>query len=114
VVYDPVGGDQFDAALRATRPDGRVIVVGFAGGRVQQIPANHLLVKNITVMGLYWGAYLDFAPEVLTGSLATLLGWYGEGSLRPHVSHVLPFAEAAAGLELLRSRKSTGKIVVTT
>ncbi|HQU67074.1 MAG TPA: NADPH:quinone oxidoreductase family protein [Albidovulum sp.] len=113
VVYDPVGGDQFDAALRATRPDGRIIVVGFAGGRVQQIPANHLLVKNITVMGLYWGAYLDFRPKVLTGSLATLLGWYGEGSLRPHVSHVLPFTQAAEGLELLRSRKSTGKIVVT-
>lgn len=113
VVYDPVGGDQFDAALRATKADGRVIVVGFAGGRVQQIPANHLLVKNITVMGLYWGAYLDFRPEVLTGSLATLLGWYGEGSLRPHISHVLPFAQAAEGLELLRSRKSTGKIVVT-
>lgn len=113
VVYDPVGGDQFDAALSATRPDGRVIVVGFAGGKVQQIPANHLLVKNITVMGLYWGAYLDFAPEVLTGSLTTLLGWYGEGSLRPHISHILPFAEAAEGLELLRSRKSTGKIVVT-
>lgn len=113
VVYDPVGGDQFDAALRATKADGRVIVVGFAGGKVQQIPANHLLVKNITVMGLYWGAYLDFAPEVLTGSLTTLLGWYGEGSLRPHISHILPFAEAAEGLELLRSRKSTGKIVVT-
>lgn len=113
VVYDPVGGDQFDAALRATRPDGRVIVVGFAGGRVQQIPANHLLVKNITVMGLYWGGYLDFRPEVLTGSLATLFGWYAEGSLRPHISRVLPFARAAEGLELLRGRKSTGKIVVT-
>jgi NADPH2:quinone reductase len=113
VVYDPVGGDQFDAALRATKADGRIIVVGFAGGRVQQIPANHLLVKNISVMGLYWGAYLNFAPAVLTGSLATLLDWYAEGSLRPHVSHVLPLSRAAEGLELLRSRKSTGKIVVT-
>jgi NADPH:quinone reductase len=113
VVYDPVGGDQFDAALRATRAEGRVIVVGFAGGRVQQIPANHLLVKNITVIGLYWGGYLNFAPKVLTGSLATLLDWYADGSLRPHISHVLPFAAAAEGLELLRSRKSTGKIVVT-
>lgn len=113
VVYDPVGGDQFDAALRATKPAGRVIVVGFAGGRVQQIPANHLLVKNIDVIGLYWGAYLNFRPEVLTRSLATLMGWYAEGSLRPHVSHVLPLERAAEGLELLRSRKSTGKIVVT-
>lgn len=113
VVYDPVGGDQFDAALSATKADGRILIVGFAGGRVQQIPANHLLVKNITVIGLYWGAYLDFRPEVLTDSLATLLCWYAEGSLRPHISTVLPLSRAAEGLELLRSRKSTGKIVVT-
>lgn len=113
VVYDPVGGDQFDAALRATRPDGRIVVVGFAGGRVQQIPANHLLVKNITIIGLYWGAYLNFRPEVLTGSLSTLFGWFADGSLKPHISHVLPLPKTAEGLELLRSRKSTGKIVIT-
>lgn len=113
VVYDPVGGDQFDAALRATRPDGRIVVVGFAGGTVQQIPANHLLVKNISVLGLYWGAYPTFRPEILTESLATLLGWYAEGSLKPHISTLLPLARTAEGLELLRSRKSTGKIVVT-
>ncbi len=113
VVYDPVGGDLFDAALRATNPDGRIVIVGFAGGRVQQVPANHLLVKNISVLGLYWGGYLASRPEVLTNSLATLLGWYGQGGLRPHISHTLPLARAAEGLELLRSRKSTGKIVVT-
>ena len=114
VVYDPVGGDQFEAALRATKPDGRLLVVGFAGGAVQQIPANHLLVKNLTVIGLYWGGYLAFRPEVLTDSLATLLGWYAEGGLRPHISHRLPLDRAGEALDLLRGRKSTGKIVVTT
>jgi len=113
VVYDPVGGAQFDAALRATNPEGRMIVVGFAGGTVQQIPANHLLVKNVTVIGLYWGGYLSFRPEVLTGSLATLMGWYAEGALHPHISHRLPLERAGEALELLRSRKSTGKVVVT-
>ncbi|PQV59198.1 NADPH2:quinone reductase [Defluviimonas denitrificans] len=113
VVYDPVGGAQFDAALRATNPEGRMIVVGFAGGTVQQIPANHLLVKNITVIGLYWGGYLSFRPKVLTGSLATLMGWYAEGALHPHISHRLPLERAGEALELLRSRKSTGKVVVT-
>ncbi len=113
VVYDPVGGDQFDAALRATNPEGRLVVIGFAGGRVQQIAANHLLVKNVSVLGLYWGGYLGFRPEVVTESLATLLGWYATGGIRPHVSHVLPLARAAEGLELLRSRKSTGKVVIT-
>ena len=113
VVYDPVGGAQFDAALRATNPEGRMIVVGFAGGTVQQIPANHLLVKNITVIGLYWGGYLSFRPKVLTGSLATLMGWYAEGALHPHISHRLPLERAGEALGLLRSRKSTGKVVVT-
>ena len=113
VVYDPIGGDQFDAALRATKPEGRLVVIGFAGGRVQQIPANHLLVKNVSVLGFYWGGYLGFRPDVVTGSLTTLLGWYETGGIRPHVSHVLPLARAAEGLELLRSRKSTGKVVIT-
>lgn len=113
VVYDPVGGAAFTAAFRATRPDGRILVVGFASGDVPPIPANHMLVKNITVIGFWWGGYLAFAPDKLTGSLATLFDWYGSGSLRPHISHRLPLSQAAEGLELLRSRQSTGKIVIT-
>jgi NADPH2:quinone reductase len=113
VVYDPVGGEQFTAAFRATKPDGRIIVVGFASGDVPPIPANHLMVKNISVMGLYWGGYLRFAPDVLTDSLRTLFDWYAAGGLRPHISHVLPLARAAEGLELLRSRQATGKVVIT-
>jgi NADPH2:quinone reductase len=113
VVYDAVGGAGFMEALRATRPEGRMLTIGFAGGEVPQIPANLLLVKNITVIGLYWGGYLSFAPETLRGSLRTLLGWYAKGDLHPHVSHTLPLAQVAEALELLRSRKSTGKVVVT-
>ena len=114
VVFDAVGGDQFRAALRATKPEGRILLIGFASGTVPEIPANHLLVKNVSVIGLYWGGYLTFAPDALTGSLATLLEWYREGRLHPHVSHVLPLEAAAEGLELLRSRKATGKVVVST
>lgn len=114
VVYDPVGGDQFKAALRATNPDGRILVVGFASGEVPQIPANHLLVKNIDIMGYYWGGYNAFKPEVLTNSMSQLLRWYEEGKLKPHVSHALPLEQAGEAYELLRSRKSTGKVVVTT
>ena len=114
VAYDPVGGDQFTAALRAMKPEGRIIPIGFASGEVPQIPANHLLVKNLTVIGLYWGGYLRFRPEVLTQSLAQLFDWHAAGRLRPHVSNVLPLDRAAEALELLRSRASTGKVVVTT
>lgn len=113
VVYDAVGEPAASAALRALRPGGRYVVIGFAGGQVPQFPANLLLVKNIDVIGLYWGAYAGFAPQVLAESLRTLLGWYAAGGLHPHVSHTLPLARAAEGFELLRSRKSTGKVVIT-
>lgn len=112
VVYDPVGGEQFEAAFRACKPEARLLPIGFASGTVPQIKSNHLLVKNLSVLGLYWGGYLQFRPEVVTQSLATLLEWYAKGDLKPHVSHVLPLAEAAKGLELLRSRASTGKVVI--
>lgn len=112
VVYDPVGGAGFDAALRATRPDGRILAIGFASGTVPQVPANLLLVKNISVIGFWWGGYLSFAPHLLRDSLATLLEWYGAGALRPHVSHRLPFEAVPEGLELLRSRAATGKVVI--
>lgn len=113
VVYDPVGGDQFTAAFRATNPDGRILSIGFASGTVPPVPANHMLVKNISVMGFYWGGYLRFKPEVLTDSLAQLMAWHEAGRIAPHISHVLPFDQVAEGLDLLRTRKSTGKIVIT-
>lgn len=112
VVYDPVGGPAFDAALRATRPEGRLLTIGFASGSVPQIPANLLLVKNLTVIGLWWGGYLSFAPAVLNQSLATLFNWAAQGQLHPHVSHSLPFEALPEALDLLRSRQSTGKIVL--
>ncbi|GGD26757.1 NADPH:quinone oxidoreductase family protein [Sinisalibacter lacisalsi] len=113
VVYDPVGGDQFRAALSATNPEGRILAVGFASGDVPQIPANHLLVKNIDVIGFWWGGYALFNPAALRESMAALIGWYEQGRLAPHISHRLPLDRAAEAYELLRTRKSTGKIVVT-
>lgn len=113
VVYDAVGGETFMAALRATNPEGRLIPIGFAGGGVPQIPANLLLVKNLSVIGVYWGGYMAFRPEVLRASLAELLELYAAGRLHPHVSHAVPLTEVDAALDLLRSRKSTGKVVVT-
>ncbi|MZR14411.1 zinc-binding dehydrogenase [Maritimibacter sp. DP07] len=114
VVYDPVGGEQFKAAMRACNPEARILVVGFASGDIPQIPANHLLVKNLNIMGYYWGGYNAFKPQVLRDSMQTLLGWYDDGKLKPHVSAALPLEQAGDAYELLRSRKSTGKVVVTT
>ena len=112
VVYDPVGGEQFDAAFRACNPEARLLPIGFASGTVPQIKSNHLLVKNLSVLGVYWGGYLQFRPDIVTQSLATLMRWYEAGKLKPHVSHSLPFDQVGAGLELLRTRKSTGKVVI--
>ncbi|MCG6901229.1 MAG: NADPH:quinone oxidoreductase family protein [Rhodobacter sp.] len=112
VVYDPVGGDQFRAALRATNPEGRILAIGFASGDIPQIPANHLLVKNISVIGLNWGGYLRFNPAAMAETFAALFGWYAAGRLRPHISHVLPLDQAADGLALLESRQSTGKVII--
>lgn len=112
VVYDAVGEPLATPALRALRPEGRFLAIGFAGGKVPQFPANILLVKNLTVIGLYWGAYLSFAPEALTASLRALLAMHGAGKLRPHVSHVIPLERFAEGFDLLRQRRSTGKVVI--
>jgi NADPH2:quinone reductase len=112
VVYDAVGGPAFDAALRACRPDGRLLAIGFASGQVPQVPANLLLVKNLSVIGFWYGGYQDHAPQVVAASMAELLRWRAEGSLRPHVSQVLPFEDLPGGLEMLRSRRATGKIVI--
>ena len=113
VVYDPVGGDQFKAAMRACNPEARLLTIGFASGDVPQVPANILLVKNLTVIGFYWGGYLAFKPSVVTDSLKELVRWHAEGKIKPHVSNTLPLEQALDGMELLRSRKSTGKVVIT-
>lgn len=112
VIYDPVGGDVFDACLRSIAWGGRIIIIGFAGGRVSQIPANIVLVKNIDVIGFYWGSYQAHNPELLRSSFTQLFLWVREGRIQPHVSHQFPLSQAAEALRLLQQRKSTGKVVL--
>jgi len=112
VLYETVGGDVFTAAFRACNPGARVLPIGFAGGTVPQIPANHILVKNISVIGLYWGGYAKLFPQVVATSLAQLLDWIADGTLTPHIGHTFPLDQTPEALDLLRSRKSTGKVVV--
>lgn len=90
-----------------------MLLIGFASGDLPEIKPNHLLVKNVSVQGFYWGGFLNFNPTALTDSLAQLFDWYAQGRIKPHVSHVLPLEKAADGLDLLRSRRSTGKVVIT-
>ena len=114
VIYDPVGGAVFDASLRSIAVDGRILIIGFASGTVPQIPANILLVKNVTVIGYYWGAYRKIAPALVRASMQEALDWWGLGKLSPHVSKVMDLSEAVAAIEMLKTRAATGKIVLTT
>ena len=113
VVYDPVGGDLFAASLRSIAFEGRILVIGFAGGTVPQIPANHLLVKNVDVIGLNWPAYAELNPQVMTESFRILTDWYLQGAIQPHISATYPLERAVEALRFVVTRKSTGKVVIT-
>lgn len=112
VGYDVVGGDAFNTMLRCMKFEGRLLTVGFASGEIPQVPANLLLVKNISVVGVYWGSYARNNPSVLMKSLVQLTQWLKEGQLRPHVSAVFSLDEATKGLEALANRQSVGKVVI--
>jgi len=112
VIYDPVGGELFNTSLRAIAFEGRLLVIGFAGGVVPQIPANHLLVKNVDVIGLNWPAYAEHHPSVMTESFRILLDWYLTGAIQPYVSEIYPLEEAMDALNRVVSRQSTGKVVI--
>ena len=114
VVFDPVGGDVFDASLRATAWSGRLLIIGFAAGRVPQIPANILMVKNLSAIGLYWGSYRKHQPQRLAVAFEELFAWYEAGRLNPLVSEAYELARAPEALRDLRERRSTGKLVLIT
>ena len=113
VVFDPVGGSVFMESLRCTSFAGRLIVVGFAGGTIQQIPANHLLVKNIGVLGFYWGAYRRKDPEKVAESYRIMLPWIEEKRLQPHISKRFQLEQAGEALRFILERRSTGKVIIT-
>ena len=113
VIYDPIGGDIFATSLRSVAFEGRILIIGFAGGVVPQIPANHLLVKNVDVIGVNWPAYAQLNPTVMTESFQTLIQWYLAGAIKPHVSAIYPLEQAVDALNQVLTRKSTGKVIIT-
>lgn len=113
VIYDPVGGDVFDASIRCVAWGGRIITLGFASGRIPAAPCNLLLVKHASVLGHFVGSYRQNAPAALDASIGELFAWYEAGGLRPHVSFTFPIEDVAAALKTLLARKSTGKVVLT-
>jgi len=113
VIYDPVGGDVFDKSMKCIAWEGRLLVVGFAGGRIPQLSTNLVLLKGCSLVGLFWGNYMSKNPAVLVQSMMELFKWYGEGHIKPLVSKNYPLEQYAQAMTDLLERKAIGKIVVT-
>jgi len=113
VIYDPVGGDLFDQAVRGIAWNGRLLVVGFASGRIPELPVNLALLKGAAVLGVFWGAFAQRQPADNAANFQQLFAWFAEGKLKPLVSQTFPLAEAGAAIEMLGQRKAVGKLVVT-
>lgn len=120
VIYDPVGGDTFDTSLRCIAPDGRIIPMGFAGGRIPTVPANIVLVKNISVIGVYWGYYFGWgrhpvAPANdarLRAAYAQLFDWTIQGKLKPRTHATLPLSEFKTALHMIANREVMGRVIM--
>lgn len=113
VVYDPVGGKYTEAALRSLAWRGRLLVVGFADGTIPQIPANLLLIKGTSAVGVFWGEFARREAAANAAMLKELFGWLAQGRLRPHVSKTYPLAQTPQALDALLARKAVGKLVIT-
>jgi NADPH2:quinone reductase len=112
VVYDPVGGPLTEAAVRSLAWRGRLLVIGFAQGEIPQIPANLLLIKGTSAVGVFWGDFARREPKANGAMLAELFRWLAEGKLRPHVSKTFPLHDVPAALRSLLDRAAVGKLVV--
>jgi NADPH:quinone reductase len=113
VVFEPVGGDIFDQCCRVMNWEGRLLVIGFASGRIPAAPANLILVKNYSLIGVVFGAHIEKFPESVRPRIEELLRWYNDGSLKPHISRTFPLDQAAVALNEMAARNVRGKIVLT-
>ncbi len=113
VVYDSVGGDTYTRSTKCIAFEGRILVVGFAGGQIQSAALNHALIKNYSIVGLHWGLYQTKNPQLILDCHAQLTKLVADGAIRPLVGERLGLEEAAAGLQRLADGSTVGRIVVT-
>lgn len=120
VVFDPIGGDVFDESLRSVAIEGRILIIGFAGGRVPQIPANILLVKNVSAIGFNYGTFAGWGPTDerkayaprMRAMMDQLIEWAQTGRIRPRLSHCFEMERCAEAMDTVLSRRSTGKVAL--
>ncbi|MCD5983458.1 MULTISPECIES: NADPH:quinone oxidoreductase family protein [Pseudomonas] len=113
VIYDPVGGDLFDQAIRSIAWNGRLLVVGFASGRIPELPVNLALLKGASVVGVFWGSFAQRQPQDNAANFKQLFAWFEEGKLKPLVSQVYPLERAGEAIDALGERRAVGKVVIS-
>ncbi len=113
VIYDPVGGDVFDRSLKCIAWNGRLLVVGFASGRIPEVKTNRIMLKNIAVTGIHWGAYLEKEPQRVPETFDGLFALYREGLIKPLIFNTYPLEDLPSALGELASRKTHGKLIIT-
>lgn len=114
VVYDPVGGDLFEPAVRSTGWNGRILVVGFAGGYIPKLPVNLTLLKGSSVVGVFWGEFTRRQPADSAQNNKELMEMFLQGKIKPHISQTFPLERASDALNVLQNRQAKGKLVITT
>jgi NADPH2:quinone reductase len=112
VIYDPVGGDVFDGSTRCIASEGRLLIIGFAAGRIAEAATNRILLKNIDVIGVHWGLYSERDPATVKRWMDELLRLVRGGSLKPVLFKTYPLREAPAALAAIASREAYGKVVL--
>lgn len=113
IIYDPVGGEVFDLSTKCLAPEGRLLVIGFAGGTIPSIAANRILLKQISIVGVYWGGYLEHHPEYMAEAQSALFKMYEAGQIKPVVSQSFALEDAVAALNALATRKTYAKVVLS-
>lgn len=112
VAFDPVGGDAFDVLSRSMGWGGRLLVIGFASGKIPQFPVNLALVKGFSVVGVFWGAFTQKEPKVYAENMKELIGWHLSGKIKPVIEGTYPLADAANVLTRVLGRSSAGKLIL--
>lgn len=112
VIYDPVGGDIFDLSLKCIAWEGRLVVIGFASGRIPEVKVNRVLLKNIAIVGLHFGEYRKHNPQLIVQSLFELFKLYEEGRVKPLVSKTYSLEEAPQAMRDIAGRSSHGKLII--
>ncbi|MCG2840037.1 NADPH:quinone oxidoreductase family protein [Sandaracinobacter sp. RS1-74] len=113
VIYDPVGDKYAEPAFRSIGWNGRYLVVGFAAGEIPRLPLNLPLIKGASIVGVFWGAFTVHERKLHQENMRELIGWFGEGKLKPHISAHFPLERGAEAIRLLMDRQAKGKVIIT-